>query len=195
MDDRIKHITEEMRKVSDEALETFGGLSAEQLNWKPSPDSWSVGQCFEHIIKTNQEFYPEFEKLAAGKRKNSFWENWSPFTGWAGRFLINAVSVDSKKAKAPSKRIVPPSDIEPNIIERFASHVDEVNTKVEACAEVDCKKTVVTSPFLAVFTYSLDDAYTVLVEHTKRHFRQAKRVMETEGFPASEPAGMYVQTN
>ncbi len=185
MDDRIKHITEEMQKVSDEALETFGGLSAEQLNWKPSPDGWSVGQCFEHIIKTNLEFYPEFQKLAAGTRKNSFWENWSPFTGMGGRFLIKAVSEDSKKAKAPSKRIVPPSDIEPNIIERFADHVDEVNQKVEGCAEADCKRTVVTSPFLAVLTYSLDDAYTVLVEHTKRHFRQAKRVTEAEDFPQS----------
>jgi hypothetical protein len=32
-------------------------------------------------------------------------------------------------------------------------------------------------------TYTLDDAYTVLVEHSKRHIRQAKRVMEAEGFP------------
>ena len=185
MDDRIKYITEEMQKVSDEALETFGGFSAEQLNWKPSGTGWSVGQCFEHIIKTNHEFYPEFEKLAAGKRKNSFWENWSPLTGMGGRFLIKAVSEDSKKAKAPSKRIVPPSDLEPNIIERFADHIDEVNQKVEACSEIDAKKTVVTSPFLVVFTYTLDDAYTVLVEHTKRHFRQAKRVTEAEGFPAN----------
>lgn len=195
MDDRIKQITEAMQKVSDDVLETFGGLSAEQLNWKPSETGWSVGQCFEHVIKTNLEFYPQFHKLAAGTRKNSFWENWSPFTGIGGRFLIKAVSEDSKKAKAPSKRIVPPSAIEPNIIERFANHVDEVNQKVEACAEVDCKKTVVTSPFLAVFTYSLDDAYTVLVEHTKRHIRQAKRVTEAEGFPLSEPAGVYASVN
>ena len=93
------------------------------------------------------------------------------------------VSVDSKKAKAPSKRIVPLSEIDPNIIERFTRHIDEVNQKVEACAAADREKTVVTSPFLVVFTYKLDDAFTVLVEHTRRHIRQAKRVMEAEGFP------------
>lgn len=183
MDDRISGIVSDLRKVSDDTLETFGGLSAEQLNWKPSANGWSVGQCFEHLIKTNLEFYPEFEKLAAGTRKNSFWENWSPLTGWGGRFLINAVSVDSKKAKAPSKRIVPPSDIEPDIIERFASNIKDVSQKVEACANADRQKTVVTSPFFAIFTYSLDDAFTVLVEHTRRHFRQAKRVTEADGFP------------
>jgi len=172
-----------MQKVAEDARVTFGELSGDQLNWKPAENSWSVGQCFEHLIKTNHQFYPEFEKLAAGTRQNSFWENWSPFTGWAGRFLINAVSIDSKKAKAPSKSIVPPSEIDADIVERFADHIAEVNHKVEACAAVDRTRTVVTSPFLFVFTYTLDDAYTVLIEHTKRHFRQAKRVTEADGFP------------
>jgi len=183
MDERINEITSALRQVADETRAIFGGLSGEQLNWKRSENGWSVGQCFEHIIKTNAEFYPEFDKLASGERKNTFFQSYSPFSGFFGRFLIKAVSEDSKKAKAPSKRIVPPSDIGGDIIERFASHIEEVNQKVAACSGADRHKTVVTSPFLAVFTYKLDDAYTVLVEHTKRHFRQAKRVTETEGFP------------
>jgi len=172
-----------MSKVADGARSSFGGLSPEQLNWKPAENSWSVAQCLDHVIKTNHEFDAEFEKLASGTRKNSFWENYSPFSGWAGRFLINAVSEDSKKAKAPSNRIVPPSDIDADIVRRFADAIAEVNEKVEACGDVDREKTVVTSPFLSVFTYKLDDALTVLVEHSKRHVRQAKRVLATDGFP------------
>ena len=183
MDERITGITSALKQVADDARANFGGLSSDQLNWKPAETGWSVGQCFEHLIKTNEEFYPEFEKLSSGKRTNSFFENYSPLSGFFGRFLIKAVSEDSKKAKAPSERIVPPSDISPDVIDRFASHIDEVNRKVQACAAADRQKTVVTSPFLAVFTYTLDDAYTVLVEHTKRHVRQATRVTKAEGFP------------
>jgi len=183
MDERISGITSELKQVADDTRATFGALSPAQLNWKPAEKSWSVGQCFEHIVKTNLEFFPEFDKLATGTRKNSFFENYSPFSGFFGRFLIKAVSEDSKKAKAPSNRIVPPSDISPDVIDRFASHIEEVNRKVEACGGADPQMTVVTSPFLSVFTYKLDDAYTVLVEHTKRHFRQAKRVTEADGFP------------
>lgn len=185
MDDRINYITAELLKIADETKTTFGGLSAAQLNWKPAENSWSVGQCFEHLIKTNEHFYPEFEKLAAGTRQNTFWENWSPMTGFWGRFLIKAVTNDAKKVKAPSKSIVPPSDIEANIIDRFASNVAEINEKITGCGNADREKTVVTSPFLSLMTYKLDDAYTVLVEHTKRHFRQAKRVMEADIFPAT----------
>ena len=182
MDERIKQITSDLKQVADDTRATFGTLSPEQLNWKPAEKSWSVGQCFEHIIKTNEEFYPEFEKLASGERRNSFFEEYSPFSGFFGRFLITAVTEDSKKARAPSAKIVPPSEISGDIIDRFGSHIEEISRKVEACAAADRKKTVVTSPFLGIFTYSLDDAYTVLVEHTRRHFRQAKRVTEAEGF-------------
>ncbi len=175
-----------MADVAADAQVAFGGLSTEQLNWKPAEKSWSVAQCLDHIIKTNHEFDAEFAKLASGVRENSFWENYSPFSGWAGRFLVKAVSEDSKKAKAPTPRIVPPSDIDADIVERFADEIAEVNRKVEACASADREKTVLTSPFLAVFTYKLDDALTVLVEHSKRHVRQAKRVTAAEGFPSSE---------
>lgn len=183
MDERIKHVISELRSIADDARDSFGSLSERQLNWKPAADRWSVAQCLDHLIKTNEQFYPEFEKLASGTRKNTFWQNFSPFTAMGGRFLINAVSNDSKKAKAPSKDIVPPSDIEEGIVERFTGNLKDVCGRIEACASADVKKTVVSSPFLSVMTYTLDDAYTVLIEHSKRHIRQAKRVMEAEAFP------------
>lgn len=183
MEARVSEVCAQLKDVADNAIAEFGDLSVHQLNWKPAEKSWSVGQCLDHIIKTNHEFDAEFSRLATGTRNNSFWENISPFSGWAGRFLIKAVSEDSQKAKAPSKRIVPPSEIDGDIVTQFAEHIREVMKQVEACDGVDREKTVVTSPFLFVFTYKLDDAFTVLVEHSKRHIRQAKRVVKTAGFP------------
>jgi hypothetical protein len=183
MDQRILSVVSELKKCADDASETFGALTAEQLNWKPGEKSWSIAQCLDHLILTNQQFYPEFDKLSGGVRRNTFWQSYSPFTGFFGRFLIKAVTEDSKKAKAPSKSIVPPSDLPADIVDRFEKNIAEVSEKVAACAGADRAKVVVTSPFLAVMTYRLDDAYTVLVEHTKRHIRQAKRVMQSDGFP------------
>lgn len=183
MNERIDQVIGELRNIADDARENFGSLSGEQLNWKPAAESWSVAQCLEHLIKTSEQFYPEFEKLASGTRKNTFWQNFSPFTRMGGRFLVNAVINDSKKAKAPSKNVVPPSDIGDDIVDRFVENIIGVIAKIESCSSADLKKTVVSSPFLSVMTYTLDDAYTVVVEHSRRHIRQAKRVMETEGFP------------
>lgn len=183
MDERINSIIAELKKTGADAGETFGALSVDQLNWKPGEKSWSIAQCLDHLILTNEQFYPEFEMLASGNRKNTFWQDYSPFTGFFGRFLVKAVTEDAKKAKAPSRKIVPPSDLPADIVAKFEQNIVDVCVRVSAIAAADREKVVVTSPFLSVMTYKLDDAYTVLVEHTKRHIRQAKRVMAADGFP------------
>jgi len=102
MDERVNNVTTQLSAAADDATASFGGLTADQLNWKPSEKGWSVGQCLEHIIKTNTEFYGDFDKIAAGKRNNSFWENWSPLTGMIGGFLIKTLANDAKKTMAAS---------------------------------------------------------------------------------------------
>lgn len=184
MGDRIEIITSQMSEAAADARTAFGSLSDKQLNWKPAAESWSIAQCLDHLIRTDSLFEPEFNKLATGTRKNTFWQSWSPLTSWFGSFLIRTIDNDSKKVKAPSRDIVPPSDIEPGIVARYGEHIAGVNLGIHAsCGAVDLRKTVMSSPFFGLFTYTLDDALAILVGHHRRHLRQAKRVAENEGFP------------
>jgi hypothetical protein len=186
MSTRIDDITDALREVADDVTKAFGPLSAEQLNWKPSENGWSVGQCFDHLIRTNLAFFDDFDQVAAGTRKSSLWEKASPFTGFWGRFLIRANENDSKKIKAPSKAIVPPSDVDAEVIGRYADNIEQAIAKVRSTVSADAKKVVLTSPFLRVVTYTLEDYYSVMVGHNKKHFRQAVRVAESQGFPKAE---------
>ena len=183
MNDDLKNLNSELQTISENTQKTFGNLSAEQINWKASAESWSVGQCFDHLIKTNSLFFPELEKIASGTRKNSFLENYSPFSSFFGNLLIGSLKKDGRKFKAPSQAIVPPSDISADMIDRFAAHQREIVGKIKATENADWKKTVITSPFMKLMTYKLADGYRVVVEHEKRHFRQAERVMQAENFP------------
>ena len=183
MNDGLEILVSEFEKISADTQKTFGSFSAEQLNFKPSADGWSVGQCLDHLIKTNDAFKPQFEKLVSGEKKHSFWEKYSPLTGFFGNFLLKTLKNDAKKFKAPSKDIVPPSDIAPDIVERFVAHQTEIVKGVKALDQTDWHSTIVTSPFMRFMTYRLDAALEIGLEHTKRHFRQAQRVTQTEGFP------------
>ncbi|MEZ5427516.1 MAG: DinB family protein [Pyrinomonadaceae bacterium] len=180
----MEEIISQLKQISAGAQDSFGRLSAGQINWKPSGESWSVGQCFEHLIKTNEMFYDQLERIADGTRRNSFLENYSPLSGFFGRFLIKSLKSDEKKFKAPSPKIVPPSEIDPHIIEIFAGHQTEFIGKINDAKSADLKKIVITSPFLKFMTYKFTQAMTAMVEHEKRHIRQAERVRQTEGFPA-----------
>ena len=176
-------ITTELERITEDFRIAFGALSDAQLNWKPAAESWSVAQCLDHLIKSNDEVKPAIDAKVSGV-KNSFWENWSPLTGFFGSFLKNGLSSDKRKFKAPSKSIVPPSKIETGIVDRFVENQRSVIEDLDAIGDLDWDKTVITSPFVRVMTYRLRDGLGILVEHEKRHFRQAKRVTEMEGFPS-----------
>jgi hypothetical protein len=178
----VDGVVSQFETVTTDVKRSFGGLSAEQLNWKPAPESWSVGQCLDHLIKSNEEYYSELDALAAGTRKNTFWQNWSPLSGIAGMFLVNTLKKDSQKVKT-NQKMTPPSDIAADIVDKFAAHQAEFTAKIRSTANADWRKTVLTSPFVKIMTYRMDVGLQALIEHEKRHVRQAKRVMAMYGFP------------
>ena len=183
MKHELKEFVKDAEAIAEDARKTFGNLSPAQINWKPSAEGWSVGQCFEHLIKTNALFFPELEKIADGTRKNSFLENYSPLSSFFGNLLVNSLKKDERKFKAPSKAIVPPSDVDAKIIEQFAAHQTEVIERIKQTEAADWQRTKITSPFMRLMTYKLADGFRIIVEHERRHFRQAERVTQTENFP------------
>ena len=180
----MNEIITELQKISADTQATFGNLSPAQINWKPSAEGWSVGQCFEHLIKTNELFYDKLDEIADEKHKHSFLEKFSPLSGFFGNLLISSLKKDSRKFKAPTQKIVPPSEIDPNVIEIFAGHQAELIGKIKRTEAADWNKIKVTSPFLKIATYKLAAGFQIIVEHEKRHFRQAERVTKESNFPA-----------
>ena len=180
----ISIIQSELAAVSKAADVKFGGFSAEQTNWRPTADSWSIGQCFEHLILTNDQISAAVKSVADGSHRNSFWENWSPFTSFLGKFLTGSMKRDDKKFKVPSPAIAPPSDVDPAIVAKFVANNSGLIELFERLNGADLDKTVITSPFMALMTYKLRDGMTIIVEHEKRHFRQAERVLATSAFPS-----------
>jgi hypothetical protein len=175
-------IQEELKAISDDARKVFGGLSATQLNWKPSPEQWSVGQCFEHLIKTNRGFYPALEQTASGDRRETLWERVSPLSGLFGQIVMRSLK-SNRKFKAPRSLKPSTSDVDAAVIVKFTEQQDELSARMRAAEAADLKRSIVTSPIAGFVTYSMFDACRIVVAHNRRHFAQAQRVTETEGFP------------
>jgi len=179
-------LLEELAAVGREAREVFGPLSAAQLNWKPSAEQWSVGQCFDHLVVTNSTFFPVMERVAAGTFRSSLWGRVSPLSGYFGRYILGALDPSKrKKIKAPRAFLPASSDVDAGVIERFVGNLSEVSARMRATGGVDLGRTVVTSPAMALVTYSLRDVYRIFVAHARGHFEQARRVTEAAGFPAA----------
>ena len=170
--------------ITDETRAGFGSLTARQLNWKPGAGQWSVAQCFDHLVTTNGAYFPIFEKVLSGEKKNTFWESapWLPAL-W-GKMLIKAVDPESKrKLKAPKVFHPSSSAVDGAVIRRFIDQQNQVIKYMKATEYLDVEKIIISSPVTNLVTYSLMDAYRIIITHEKRHLLQAMRVSQMEGFP------------
>jgi len=180
----VSNLTSVLSQVGDDARKAFGALTVHQLNWTSEPKRWSVAQCFDHLIKTHSKYFPIFEGLAAGQVERSWWERHSPFSGFFGRLFISTLDPSNRTKRKTTANAMPSSSaIEADIIERFAAHQGEMIGHVRRLPVTLDPDLIVTSPLLAIVTYRLDDVLVFLGLHCRRHFDQARRVMESQEFP------------
>ncbi|HNJ41457.1 MAG TPA: DinB family protein [Acidobacteriota bacterium] len=173
-----------LETISRDARQTFGDLTHDQINWKPTAQQWSIGQCFDHLITTNRTYFPTYEAILRGDKKSTIWEKLPVLPGFWGSWLIKTLLPDSgKKLKAPPAFAPTQSTVEAGIIRRFQDEQAQLINFLKQMAHIDLKKTIITSPAAAIVTYSLFDTCTITVVHEHRHFQQAKRVMDVAGFP------------
>jgi hypothetical protein len=169
--------------IAAETKSTFGRLTPEQLNWKPSPERWSVAQCFDHLLTTNKGYFPPVEGVISGI-KPTFWQRMPLLPGLAGKLLIKSLDPKStRKIKAPQKFQPAQSDISASVLDDFVDQQNRIVEKMKATEHLDLEKIVITSPIASAITYSLMDAYRIIVVHEQRHFEQARRVTEEAEFP------------
>jgi hypothetical protein len=179
-------LREEMRALAVDARTTFGGLTPQQLNWKPSAGQWSVGQCFEHLLKTNEPYAPVIEGVARGERRPTAWERLSPLSGFWGSFVLRSVVPESaRKIKARPNFQPSSSSVDAGIVGRFADLQERLAELMGRTRDMGPEKVVITSPVAGFVTYSLLDGYRIILAHGRRHFEQARRVTRAEGFPKS----------
>jgi DinB superfamily len=185
----LPQIYDEAEAITGDANTFFGHLNSEQLNWKPAADSWSVAQCLDHLISANREFHPVFDRILKGEHRKTFLHGIPFLPAFFGRVMINAVSPGSqRKFNAPGSARPSSSSIDPKIVDRFIANQRETLAMMKSLEGSDPSGIIITSPFAGVVVYSLLDAFRLVVAHERRHFAQARRVMETQGFPPASPS-------
>ena len=166
----------------DKFNQEVANLTTEQLNWKPAPESWSAGQCLDHLIVADSLYFPALRSIADGSFKMTAWEKFSPFGGLFGRLLVGQVQENVKrKLNAPKVFTPSASQVDPEIVPRFREHLDTLVSYISSFSDVDVDKTHITSPVSKFITYSLRHAISLLIQHEHRHLNQAIRAKKTAG--------------
>jgi len=176
-------LQDEARNIAEEVRNNFAGLSKEELNWKPNPKSWSIAQCLEHLINSNRCYFPTFEEIILGEKKRRFLERIPFVSDFWGKLFIKSLSPESeRKLKSPKLFMPTTSDIDNTIISQFSDNQGRLIGFIQATSCLDMKHTFITSPATRFVTYSLHNAYEIILQHERRHLSQALRVLKMNSF-------------
>jgi hypothetical protein len=132
----------------------------------------------------NTPYFPIIEDILSGRHKSTLLERAPLLPAFFGRFVLASVQpgaklkVKARPAFAPSSTL-----IDLGILVRFATHQEEFIRLMKASAERPIGRIIITSVVSPYVTYSLLDAYRILVAHEQRHLQQAERLMHMPGFP------------
>jgi len=166
----------EMTTTHDHLINSLKGLSKEQLNFKSSPDSWSIAECTEHIAISEENIFG----MAQGTLKTAADPSRRSEVKMTDEEIL-AMMVDR------SEKVKTSAPFEPS--GKYGSHEATLkafkakrksNMQYVATTEDDLRNHYAEMPFGTM------DAYQVLLfmsAHCERHILQIEEVMADANFP------------
>jgi len=183
----LQTVVAEAKENSEAARTLTSDLSEAQLNWKPSPEQWSIAQCLEHLVVATKGFEKYFTAALEQARENrqvTIPPKYKP--SLVGGWLAKQVSPEAAR-KLPAPKIFRPGNLSEirGSLESFLNEQDRFVDFVRRSEGIDYNKTRLRSPVTPLMRYSLADAFVITVLHGQRHLGQARRVREMPQFPRS----------
>ena len=178
-------IRSELDSADARAISLARGLSVAQLNWRPRPDVWSVGQCLEHLCMSNEVYIaPMLEAL--GTRPAGAVNEITP--GWFGRWFIRKFiepTTQTTRARAPRKIAPVAKAIDASILDRFIASNAGVRDVIARAEGHDVNRVRFKNPFAPVIRFTVGTGLQIIARHNHRHLLQAERVTQLAEFPRS----------
>jgi hypothetical protein len=171
-----KFAIDKLEATKKHLLESVAGLSAAQLSFKATPESWSVAECTEHIALSETLIYGMFE----GALKQA------PDPAKRGDVKVTdeklIATLEDRSTKFKTMEPFKPTGkfgSQEGTIKEFVTKRDEHIKYVKNTTD-DLRNRYAQLPFGTV------DAYQVILfmaAHTERHIKQIEEVKLNAGFP------------
>ncbi len=176
-----------LQRQAEEAAALVEGLDSASLNWQPNGGkSWSVGQCLDHLVRTNTVGLSAMRAAVESNRDQLEPRN-GPMRagGWVSRWFIGFMGPDPKrKVPAPAK-VQPPSQVPADEAVTFAAIQKSVIEFVAEFEQADLGGLRYKNPFVPIVHFTVDSGLLVMLNHNQRHLVQAEQVKKNAGFPRS----------
>jgi hypothetical protein len=173
----------ELDAADARALALAKDLTVPQLNWKPRPGTWSIGQCLEHLCISNEVYVGPLVESLGGTATGPV-DEITP--GWFGRWFIRTYiepTTQQKRARAPRKTVPAAPSVDPSILDRVLASNARVRDVIARARGHDVNRVRFRNPFVPVIRFTVGTGLQIVARHNHRHLLQAERVRQLPDFP------------
>ena len=171
-------LIEELLSSTKETLhlvEQFKSLSLDKLNYKTSPQTWSILECIEHLNLYGKFYLPEIEsQLLKANRINKKEIFKSGF--WGDYFISLIKTSNTKKFKAVKAMDSTGARLSVATLDQFIKQQEVLVSLLNKSRNVNLNKTKTAISLTKLLRLRLGDTLRFLVYHNERHVLQAKRI-------------------
>lgn len=179
MNTRIKDWHNDIDENTALFVNNFKNLSEHELNWKPNPKSWSIGEVIEHLVITSNGYFELPKKIKDPTYSPSFLSKFSFYPKIIGNMILGSVKPDAKRKVKTMKNFTPStSTIRIDILQNFLSTQKKLHTLIDENEEAILSRKIIPSPVSKHLVYHFDTVIDILVNHQERHFNQANNVLK-----------------
>lgn len=180
----IDEFRQQFERLATEADALVAPLTAEQFLWQPSPGSWSVAQCIDHLNATARMYLPRLDEgIAEAMRRGLYGEG--PFThDFIGKLFVRTMEPPPRlKMKAPATFHPAPQRSRAEIMAAFRAYQVQFVDRLRQASGLDLRRARVVSPVSTWIKMSLNSGFALMAAHERRHLWQAQQVLAAPGFP------------
>jgi hypothetical protein len=178
--DERQRLYEFLRTSEEGFLALIEGVDEKAWAWKPAPERWSVGECAEHIVRTERALF-ETAKRALAAPENP---EWAEKTKDKAGFIERVMPDRTGRAQAPQE--VRPTEglSRAQVMDQFRATREELAKLLEE-PTLPLKSHTEEHPFPVFGTLNAHQWVLYVPLHTIRHSKQIEEVKATAGYPGT----------
>ena len=174
----------EAKALAGEGSTFLSGLSDAQINWQPHPKTWSIGQCFDHLVVTDRLYSQKLQIAINEAVQKRIFSRQPIQTSLLGKLFLYSLKPE-QKIKLRTFRVFYPDETfsHEEIQQRFATHQETLIQLMLKADGLDLNKIKIASPVNNLLKFRLGECFRFLLLHQRRHFGQAQNLTALAEFP------------
>jgi hypothetical protein len=175
---------QQLEELQAEILTLLEPLDDGQVNWRPEDRVWSIGQCVDHLGRTNaMVLEPLRLALTQGHAKGRIGKEpfrYGPLARW---FLRSMSPQPRQRVKTPRKYTPAPEHEVQGLVREFTRVQQEMLVALGDAEGLDLGRVKMRSPALWLLRLPAGIWFAALAAHEARHLQQARGLLHHPAFP------------